>query len=134
MKYSKSQIRKAGIALKENEHDDEALDVLSVWRASHAKSLETAYHELQDLALKDDTKAVVAKRLKRTPSIIGKLIRFDGSSKQSVGQGSMKLENMNDIGGCRAIVSTIKKLDKLTKRVKRYNGFRLQNPNNSIPN
>lgn len=126
MKYSKKQIRKAGIALKENEHDDEALDILSTWRASHASSLETAYHELQGLALKDDAKAVVAKRLKRAPSIISKLIRFDGISEQSASQGSMKLENMNDIGGCRAIVSTIKKLDKLTKRVKRYNGFKLQ--------
>lgn len=30
MIYSKKQIRKAGIILKENEHDNEALDILSV--------------------------------------------------------------------------------------------------------
>ncbi len=126
MKYNKKQIRKAGITLKEDEHDDGALDILSVWRASHASSLETAYHELKKFAIKIDSKAVVAKRLKRTPSIISKLIRFDGVSEQSSGYGSMKLDNMNDIGGCRAIVSTIKKLYQLTNRVKRYNGFKLQ--------
>lgn len=127
MKYSKSQVRKAGITLKTNKNDNDALDILSFWRADHVASLESASDELKKFALKIDSKSIVAKRLKRTPSIINKLNRFSTASE------SMKLDRMNDIGGCRAIVSTIKKLDQLTKIVKRYNGFKLQKDYVSAP-
>ena len=50
-----------------------------------------------------DTEAIVAQRLKREPSILLKLQRFDG----------MKLARMQDIGGLRAVVSSIAKVRKL---------------------
>ena len=50
-----------------------------------------------------DDNAIVAQRLKREPSIILKLQRFDG----------MKLARMQDIGGLRAVVDSVSKVKKL---------------------
>jgi len=59
----------------------------------------TLRHKLKSI----DAKALVAQRLKRTPSIVNKLRRFD----------TMKLARMQDIGGLRAVVTTISKLRAL---------------------
>jgi hypothetical protein len=50
-----------------------------------------------------DSRAIVAQRLKRAPSIILKLERFEG----------MNLARMQDIGGLRAVVASIPKVRKL---------------------
>ena len=50
-----------------------------------------------------DAKAIVAQRLKRTPAIVNKLQRFT----------TMKLSQMYDIGGLRAVVGTLKKVRAL---------------------
>nr|MBP6823711.1 RelA/SpoT domain-containing protein [Acidobacteriota bacterium] len=50
-----------------------------------------------------DDEAIVAQRLKRAPSIILKLRRFDG----------MRLARMQDIGGLRAVVGSITKVRNL---------------------
>ena len=120
IKLSKSKVRKAGVILKENKNNNEALEVLSQWRADHALPLEKAYIMLGKITTKIDNKIIVAKRLKRTPSIIDKLHRF------SSGKESMKLDRMNDIGGCRAIVSTFKILNKISKEIVKSSPFKLQ--------
>jgi len=51
-------------------------------------------------AFDTDSKAVVARRLKRTPSIVAKLKREPG----------MKLDRMEDIGGVRIIVESLEKV------------------------
>jgi hypothetical protein len=62
-----------------------------------------------------DTKAIIAQRLKRLSSIDAKLRRFSG----------MRLAQMQDIGGCRAVVENIRRLERL---VRLYERGRSKNP------
>lgn len=54
--------------------------------------------------------------MKRHISIVSKLRRFE----------DMKLKNMQDIGGCRAIVSNIKKLRQVERELKKQKEFRIK--------
>ncbi len=99
---SKTSVRKAGkILCKENPTAEEfegALDVLSQWRSLYSYPINDFQNFLRRRLKKDGyANAIVAQRIKRMPSIIGKLIRFP----------SMGLERMQDIGGIRVV------LDKL---------------------
>lgn len=119
--HSGKAINRAGELLKQDnlsESDpnayDEAMDALSFWRSCHESPLDRAFELLGVSAKKVERNAVVAKRLKRTPSIIAKLQRFD----------KMKLRNMQDIGGCRAILSSEKKVAKLVQELKKRKSLR----------
>lgn len=105
-----------GIAEKDPARFEAAMAALSYWRSSHEKPLEKAYALLGRSALRIDQNAVLAKRLKRTPSIIAKLERFR----------EMKLRGMQDIGGCRAILPTQKKVLKLVRELKARKDFRVK--------
>ena len=118
--YSGKEVIKAGEKLldeglvnKTNEYSA-AMDVLSYWRFSHEKPLEIAFDMLQEVAGKIDKSAIFAKRLKRYMSIVAKLRRFN----------QMKLRNMQDIGGCRAIVTTEKKLRQIVRELRKRPQFR----------
>jgi ppGpp synthetase/RelA/SpoT-type nucleotidyltranferase len=120
-KYTGKQVSKAGEdlldidrMLKDNEKFEAALDVLSYWRFSHEVPLSIAFGKLQEVALKKDKNAIFAKRLKRFISIVRKLDRFR----------SMKLKNMQDIGGCRAILASEKKLNQIARELKKMPEFR----------
>lgn len=116
--YTGKQIIKAGEKfLEENISDKDfnaAMEVLSYWRFSHEVPLENALKILQETTLKIDKNAIFAKRLKRYVSIVSKLRRFR----------KMKLKNMQDIGGCRAIVSNPKKLEKVMRILKKKSEFK----------
>lgn len=119
--YSGKKVTKAGEALldtegmaKDRQKFSDAMDVLSYWRFSHEEALEKAFLLLQNISLKKDKNAIFAKRLKRYMSIIRKLFRFR----------SMKLRNMQDIGGCRAIFSNQKKLNQTVRELKRQPEFK----------
>lgn len=115
--YSGKQVIKAGEKLISTHTPEEfihAMDVLSYWRFSHEYPLEAALKVLQDESIKNDRKAIFAKRLKRHPSIVNKLKRFK----------DMKLKNMQDIGGCRAIVSNQKKLMQIVRTLKKRPEFK----------
>lgn len=120
-KYSGKQIIKAGEYLldknmTENEEAfSEATDILSYWRFSHEQVLENAFILMQEVSLKHEKDALFAKRLKRLVSIIIKLRRFR----------KMKLKNMQDIGGCRVIVSNEKKLRRILKDLKKKPEFKI---------
>jgi putative GTP pyrophosphokinase len=97
--YSKNQINKAGDILiapeTYSDADQEwASQVLANWRACHGYPINTFQATLRQKLKTIDKRAIVAQRLKRAPSIILKLQRFDG----------MKLARMQDIGGLRAVV------------------------------
>lgn len=83
----------------------DAYDVFSTWRALHTYPIQTflstARRKVRSLKL--DNKTTIARRLKRIPSILAKLQRFP----------SMELGRMQDIGGLRIIVPTMKDLKKL---------------------
>lgn len=112
-KYSKSQSNKAGIILRENniskEEREKALEVLSNWRASHNYPMQVFYNRLKRVSEKIDSNSLTAQRLKRVPSILAKLNRkYDGMDKPS-----MKLTQMQDIAGCRVVLSTVKLVNYL---------------------
>ncbi len=82
-----------------------AFDVAGNWRSSHGYPLQVMYMTLRNRAKHIDPKALVAQRLKRMPSIVAKLKRF----KQ------MQLGQMQDLGGCRAVLGSMRKVEKLVK-------------------
>lgn len=82
---------------------DTAFDLAGNWRSSHGYPLQIMYMTLRGRARHVDQKALVAQRLKRMPSIIAKLKRFK----------AMQLAQMQDLGGCRAVVKSVKEVDTL---------------------
>lgn len=115
--FSKSQINKAGEILIVGEKDLDkliwAFDVLNNWRSCHGYPINTFQATLRQKLKAIDQNAIVAQRLKRLPSIIGKLWRENG----------MKLSRMQDIGGLRAVVSNLKGVYALDKE---YRSSRFQ--------
>ncbi|WP_419782684.1 hypothetical protein [Malaciobacter marinus] len=103
MKYTKNKIKKAGKELLINSNNETSLEILSYWREQHTKPLDDAVKLLKSIAKEFDKSSFIGKRLKRTESIINKLNRFE----------NMRLTTMNDIGGCRIILSNMKKVRKL---------------------
>lgn len=105
--YSKNMVGRAGKNLidpicTETEYDI-SMEILSNWRASHAYPMHAMLISLRRRSSKIDVSSVVVQRLKRTPSILTKLERFP----------DMKLNRMQDIGGCRSVVKTTKQAENL---------------------
>jgi len=113
VKYSKKEINKAGKIIAQNscteEERNEALEILNNWRASHAYPLQVIASNLR----RSNKKALVVQRLKRLESIVGKLARFE----------NMNLYRMQDLGGCRVIVSS---LEEVYQAVDRYKSSRVR--------
>jgi hypothetical protein len=109
---SKRQVNKAGDILRPSEVSltpeiVQALDILGDWRTSHAYPLQCVYMKLRERSRRIDQKALVSQRLKRIPSILYKLQR----------NPNMALTTIQDIGGCRAILTDIKSVRKLASRM-----------------
>jgi hypothetical protein len=80
-----------------------AYRVVDNWRACHAYPLNVFQVNLRNRARRVDKDALVAQRLKRFMSVMNKLVR----------EPNMKLSQMHDVGGCRAIVSTVQSVEDL---------------------
>ena len=111
-RYSKGEIDRAGAWLVPwwkdpnapySQEVTEAYAVVENWRTSHAMPLLTFRMALQNRAKRVDPKAIVAQRLKRFSSVMNKLVR----------EPVMKLSQMQDLGGCRAIVSNVENVYRL---------------------
>jgi Region found in RelA / SpoT proteins len=104
-KFGKGEIDRAGIALvlwwnSDAEATRKVSDYISTvfnWRACHALPLNVFQKTLRVRASKVNPNAIIAQRLKRFASLMNKLSR----------EPDMKLSQMQDLGGCRAIVSNI---------------------------
>ncbi len=111
-KYSRTSVDRAGRILATDfgvtEGNDDAWEVLGNWRASHAFPLNTITVGLKNKVTRLGINAIVVQRLKRSRSILGKLSR-----------DSMRLSQMQDIGGCRAVVSKISDVYALRDNFKR---------------
>lgn len=96
--YTRERVNRAGARLigESSVPLDEALDILSNWRSSHSFPLNTIAMDLRTKAKRVNSRPVLAQRLKRATSIRRKLQRTP----------KMKLSRMQDIGGCRAVVSS----------------------------
>ncbi len=104
--YTKGRVDRAGSALvaaAPRPLPEEDLEIFANWRSSHAFPLNTFQNGLRAKATKVCAVAVVSQRLKRLPSAIQKLARLP----------TMKLSQMQDIGGCRAVVTTVGQVRKL---------------------
>lgn len=102
--YKRSEVDRAGRVLVDStssgDQREEALEVVNNWRSAHAFPLNTFQVGLRDAAWGVGGKFLIAQRIKRLPSIKSKLERFS----------TMKLSQMQDIGGCRAVVDTCEKV------------------------
>ena len=80
MDLSNSAINKIGNIIRQGKNTtkyNEAMETLNVWRESHGKILDEFYDKCVNLAERiDKNNIIVAQRLKRLPTIIGKLNRF----------------------------------------------------------
>lgn len=81
----------------------DALTVIGNWRSSHSFPLNTFQVGLRSKARQVDNDALVAQRIKRLSSIEAKLLRFP----------KMNLSQMQDIGGCRAVVKNVASVRQL---------------------
>ncbi len=109
IKYKKGEVDRAGdVLINENlsvNDIDKALNILDNWRSSHSFPLHIFKKRLKEVSTRIDPAALVVQRLKRTPSIIKKLKREQTKH--------MNLSQMQDIGGCRSVVSNVKLVGKL---------------------
>ena len=113
--YTKYEINNAGkILANDNSPEEEknkALDILDNWRAIHSYPMHIFQMRLKNKSQKVDENSLTAQRLKRVPAIIYKLKRSYNGRKPS-----MKLYQMQDIGGCRAVLSNITQVRELWEK------------------
>lgn len=110
---SKNQINKAGkILVQDYVSSDElnwAQDLTNRWRACHAYPINTFQATLRKRLSGYSNDPIAAQRLKRMPTIIDKLRRYP----------AMKLTTMQDIGGVRAILNSVKDVDELADKYRK---------------
>lgn len=101
LRFSRAAIDRAGRSLLDEDSTTEASDVaweaLANWRSMHAFPLNTITMDLRQKVKRVRSDANVVQRLKRARSILAKLQK----------EASMRLTQMQDIGGCRAVVGSI---------------------------
>jgi len=114
---TKSQVNKAGRTVRKYlveqlpyDHVlDQALDVVLAHRAAHQYPLGKANMGLRSILKTVGCSAVVSQRLKRFVTILDKLER----------EPTMQLANMQDIGGCRAVLDSVADLRRVEARIRR---------------
>ena len=108
-RFSKKKVRRAGEILAAYPASGsvidylDALEVINNFRQIHAWPLNTFQTTLRKKGRLIDPNVIVAQRVKRLSSIRSKLERFP----------TLNLSQMQDIGGCRAILSDVKDVDRL---------------------
>jgi hypothetical protein len=110
--YSKGQVDSAGDWLINDDFlswltgdNDKMFAIINNWRSAHSYPLLAMRMTLTGRAKRVDERAIVAQRLKRLTSIDVKLRR----------NANMALSQMQDIGGCRAVVKTVGHVDRVVK-------------------
>lgn len=112
---STSAVKRAGQVLRREMRGDQqtsedifyALDVLRAFRAAHQLPLTTAGMGLRSMVRTEGCKVEVSQRLKRVPTIVDKLVR----------EPTLPLSNMQDIGGCRAVLESIDEVRRVQARL-----------------
>ena len=106
--FSHEAVDAAGVALVDPTSSDGDVTLSKVivnnWRSSHHYPLNTFQMALRARARSVDDRSIVAQRIKRLSSIEAKLRKP---------KPKLTLTEMQDIGGCRAIVSSVNKVSEL---------------------
>lgn len=84
---------------------DHALEVINNWRSSHSFPLNTFGVRLRRRTKEIDPAGLVAQRIKRLSSIVHKIERFP----------RITLTQMQDIGGCRAVLSDVAQVEEIVR-------------------
>ena len=129
MRLSNSVINKIGDVIRRDDGDNaykEAVAILNDWREAHGAVLDEFYDRSVELAHRIDSNIMVAQRLKRLPTIIGKLNRFK----------TMRLSSMQDIAGVRIIANDMTQLEEIDKQLLEWDGLErvddyIEQPKNS---
>jgi len=112
---TKSQVNKAGKTLRYHTRGERvepltyegALEVLFDYRATHRLPLTKATMGLRSMVATERCAVEVSQRLKRVATILDKLQR----------EPTMQLANMQDIGGCRAVLEDVDEVRRVQKRL-----------------
>lgn len=112
IEYSRKEIGRAGDRLIQQVNSsstlvDSDVEKLHAWRMLHLYPLDRIKFFVDREAMFIEENMLASSRIKRFPSIINKLQRFP----------EMKLHKMQDLGGCRVILSDISKVYALRKRI-----------------
>lgn len=86
---------------------NQAFETLIAFRAEHAIPLVTANNGLRSMVRSEGCRVEVSQRLKRTPTIVQKLMR----------EPTLALSRMQDIGGCRAVLDSIDEVHAVQRRL-----------------
>lgn len=112
-RYSNGEVNAAGATLinlsSTTDELESALNIINDWRALHSFPLNTFQKTLRRKAKAVDAQSLVAQRIKRLSSIAAKLERYP----------RMSLSRMQDIGGCRAVVSSVAHVNILVRHYER---------------
>ncbi|NCB95587.1 MAG: hypothetical protein EOM35_03845 [Negativicutes bacterium] len=103
---TKKSLNRVGESMKTDSCSIDNIKRADEWRSSHIYPMKTFANTLRGKVSRyktSDFSPIVAQRLKRMPTIINKLKRFDG----------MQLSRMHDIGGVRAILPDIESVRSL---------------------
>lgn len=113
LRFSRGAVDRAGRVLLSEGASHEAIesawDALANWRSLHAFPLNTVTMDLRQKINRVAPGALVVQRLKRARSILSKLEK----------ESSMRLTQMQDIGGCRAVVENIDQVYALRNQYKK---------------
>jgi ppGpp synthetase/RelA/SpoT-type nucleotidyltranferase len=111
--YTRKKVNEAGEILISSsasfDEIDDALKVVNNWRSIHACPLQSMKMTLTGRAKKQDATALIAQRTKRIQAIIFKL------TNHRMGNLPLKLSQMHDIGGCRAVLRSVSQVESLVK-------------------
>ncbi len=109
---TKREINRAGdVLINKNstpQEKEKAIEQVNNWRLAHAFPLNTFQNRLRTVSRSIDPECLVAQRTKRLTSIVSKLERISG----------FNLSQIQDIGGCRAIVRTIGQVENIVQKYK----------------
>jgi putative GTP pyrophosphokinase len=112
-----SQVKRAGQVLRRWQRGEDvpheaifrAYDTLVAYRAEHSMPLRKANMGLRSMVRTEGCAVEVSQRLKRVPTILDKLKR----------EPSLSLAKMQDIGGCRAVLSSVDEVRRVEARLRR---------------
>jgi hypothetical protein len=118
-KHPRDQVNKAGREMLDiwygrpstlsGDQINSHFQIIDNWRTSHNYPLNVFQTGLRTRAKQVESRSLIAQRLKRFFSIMWKLERYP----------EMKLTQIQDIAGCRAILSSVPKVEELVQMYKR---------------
>ncbi len=112
--YSRNQVDKAGFTLADPSASaadiEAAYAIINNWRSAHSYPLNTFQITLRRKVATVESEFIVAQRIKRLESIRAKFSRPETSTIQ--------LSQMQDIGGCRAVVRDVGRVRQVVELYK----------------